>query len=737
MPKHLASSAQPPPGKRITCPDDTSIGTSLKKKLCPTDDAVPDDFDCYHVPDARTRVESCFKFTHEEESNNRLPAKIGIALAGGGSRAAPYAMGTLQALWESGILAQANYISSVSGSSYAAYFLYSHLMANTAGAQPPAGNPADWFRDCIPYKYAGLVYPTDAQNADNFGQYVCSRRIDSVPSQRIYDEDDPFKYQNFIRGNQDIFSKPCFYRETTKGKPWHTFAMLGLETVAQAGPYALANTLFDERLPLSISGNAYRNGIAKTYGSVPRVLNLLHDKALCRGAADATRLQDYTFEDLRQMLDEPSAVLCPTGKGAACARQKRKIPSWIIDTTASSSGRVFDEWNGPSDLPADRREGIDVPQINLRYSVFELSAYGLGSDQYGYLQIQRPGQMPAQPVPISILRATAASGGFADPQERTWKSRTRTAAGGAMYVFGAVWGDDIGNYDYSDADFDRARSVHSLLPYPIYLGHDYRRDGNSLYIHLSDGGQSDNTGIFSLLRRGVTTIIFADAGQDQFGTFGDLCLLRDHLERGDLYHIRLNIVFDDGYPFGESFKLFCKSHTTANQPIFDMQRWPYPVMHARIQPIDDTGADKEKFMVDLFVLKPSLDLRGPVNSGSTVSLGQFVHACQSAGKQTNAIGCGELARRVGCNARGYNGVPCEVIGYLAYQPPSAKCTPIHYPQDSTVLITAHSSFTMYGAYRELAHFAAGQLTLSPDGDIHFEDALRSHLAPVKCVKDEG
>lgn len=59
----------------------------------------------------------------------------GIALSGGGLRAALYSVGALKALYDGGYLQRAEYISAVSGGGYAMYWLY----RNETRAAPPAG----------------------------------------------------------------------------------------------------------------------------------------------------------------------------------------------------------------------------------------------------------------------------------------------------------------------------------------------------------------------------------------------------------------------------------------------------------------------------------------------------------------------------------------------------------------------------------------------------------------------
>lgn len=698
---------------------------------------------CLDIPDAAVRIEKCFALTHPDEAGARPHPTIGIALSGGGSRAAPYAMGVLQGLRETGILTHADYISSVSGGSYAAFFLYSHLIANSTGSDPFVGDADDWFRDCIPKKYGPLAAPDGRENGAELDRQICPDPYDSYSSELVDGHPDPYRYQNFIRGNQSLLTGSCNYQETTISTPVGAYATLFAETLVQALPYFLANTLFDERLPISVSEAAYRHGIRDTYGSVPIILDATYDhsKIKCRDKTLATTLDDYSLEGLRRVVDGPSPALCLNDGDATC--RSHKTPSWIINTTASSSGLVFDAWNDPRAPPKDRPECIDALKvINLRYAVFEISGYAMGSDLYGYFTVSRSPSLPRvfdyrrrtnlSAAPISVLQATAASGGFLDPQQRSMDSAPRTATASLMDMLGIVWGRDIGNYGYTKAEYDAMKGRHSVIPYPFYLGDYYRREGNSLYIHLSDGGQADNTGIYALLRRGVKTIIFADAGQDQGGTFTDLCALRKHLENGDVYGLKLDIEFDEQrYRLGEKFADFCHEYLrTKGKKVagFDLLQWPYPVMHGNIVLKDEDN--NENFNVDLYVLKPSVDLNAAVSINQSITLGEVVATCQFPNK-LNAPACVQLSRQIQCDAKGYVGVPCEVVGFLASQKrrPVCRAKDMEFPQNSTVRATMQSSFTLYGAYRELGRFAASQLRYAPDGAIVLREAMVDRNSP--------
>lgn len=97
------------------------------------------------------------------------------------------------------------------------------------------------------------------------------------------------------------------------------------------------------------------------------------------------------------------------------------------------------------------------------------------------------------------------------------------------------WGTDIPNYNVPDG----RRKLHRALPFPLYwldsayarflgdaAGSPEKEDrARSAFIRLIDGGNGENLGVYSLLKRGVRNIVVADAASDTDGTFSDICAL--------------------------------------------------------------------------------------------------------------------------------------------------------------------------------------------------------------------
>ena len=50
------------------------------------------------------------------------------------------------------------------------------------------------------------------------------------------------------------------------------------------------------------------------------------------------------------------------------------------------------------------------------------------------------------------------------------------------------------------------------------------------YVHLIDGGNTENLGLYSMLRRGAQMIVVADESADKGGRMKDLCNVKSQVE---------------------------------------------------------------------------------------------------------------------------------------------------------------------------------------------------------------
>ena len=69
---------------------------------------------------------------------------------------------------------------------------------------------------------------------------------------------------------------------------------------------------------------------------------------------------------------------------------------------------------------------------------------------------------------------------------------------------------------------EQNRTLHRMLPVPFYYLHGSNDSADSPEIYLTDGGHTDNLGLFALVRRGLGKIIVIDASEDEKGSFDSL-----------------------------------------------------------------------------------------------------------------------------------------------------------------------------------------------------------------------
>jgi len=109
--------------------------------------------------------------------------RIGIALSGGGVRAAFYVAGALEALYEKGILQRANVISTVSGGGYTGYWVYTSQATAEAAAQRQLAFGAPLF--------GAMVFPANMCHLVTHANFVTLPRMAGAAmagsSVRLYD----------------------------------------------------------------------------------------------------------------------------------------------------------------------------------------------------------------------------------------------------------------------------------------------------------------------------------------------------------------------------------------------------------------------------------------------------------------------------------------------------------------------------------------------------------------------
>lgn len=664
--------------------------------------------------------------------------KFGLALAGGGTKASSFSMGVLRGFVQTGLIERVDILSTVSGGSYAGlWFNYRYVLDDPSFRSPGKTSLAtqkSWFQDCYPARYwtrldlAFLGIDKKGQKAElqklglnpcpveNFSNYLGGKDYARDAQAENKDSLDKYRYQNYVRGYQDLFNlgndilgRPAFdYDPTSQSNRLLAYGTpIAFQTLGAMALTIVPNYLFDWEVNLSPTRRVYRDGIARTYGASPVAcydggcLDTEKKKGI-RLEGNVEKAKVIGFDDVRR------------------ASEVKGAPLWVVNATAGEDRSVWDlRKPSPFDLTS-----------------FEFTAHGAGSGLYGY------DFKPKQILP-SPLEASVASAAFLDTQQK-WvgKPPGRNGLAMAMKVFAAEWGVSVRNPNLSDA----AYRTHYALPFPLYYAHYFQATEDSAYIHLSDGGQSENLGAYALVRRHVRTMVLSDHAEDETGTMGDVCRLKNGLPDD------LTLLL----PGLENLDEQCQNNQR-DEYGYNVYQWKSPVLVGCIIPKSQavsqankiamlkreknngegavSGAaptacgkldDSDTYQARVFIIKPAL-----ANKGLLKSLARFTKACFPAEDKNNIepeksadSACSKsiidectAARLEGDDSPMWNSAPppsCEVYSFLklngAKGPGLDKSGCPIFPQYSTVAMTANSSPWMYGAMRDLASYYAERVS---------------------------
>lgn len=710
----------------------------------------------------QTRFPEEWRYLPENDVGDHVP-QLGLALAGGGTKAADFSIGVLQGLEETGLLSHVGVISSVSGGGYAAYWYFARLNERSIkGAEKARIHLPHEFRDCMSSKYTDAdpqqaLTPCPAPNGapHNYTNFE--------PGRDVPNGFDAYRYQNYLRGYQNVFSSgkgpdgeyPFRYVGANDDNPRFKRDVLevGFGSLVLSVVNLLPNVLFDWETQLSISRHYYDSGIYRTFGARPPKCDLA-DSRTCGDDGQAWRAEGQLpevddrldFVRLQKMIEDKQA------------------PLWVINATAGEDRTPWD-FAGPRS-----------PEL----TVFEFTPYRSGSGIYGY----RRGALGD----VWLFRAVSASAAFLDSQQKvTMSAGERFFAAGAMRLTTFDWGmsyinpaigtgtgGDQVDKSWNEPLDQNAQSLvaaHRMLPWPFYYLHYFRAAPDSAYIHLSDGGQSENLGAYSLIRRGVDTLIISDHAHDRSGTMEDICRLRRELkDQGRNVDGqstgRPRMAYELYIPGLKNLARVCESANGLGYDIFD---WNHRILVGCIVPDDRPHTDEQgrplsdenygarvcatlqgtwhsnnrlqqaadgKYWARVIVIKPAFG--GP----------KLMHALDMVMKYCNpqnqedcweavADNCGENhGTRLGGDDEP---VPCEVLGFAVenfFVPggrDSSDGCPV-FPQFSTFSMTLESSPWMYGAMRELARYytrVAASMFVSGTGKINatsFNEKLKEQVA---------
>ena len=647
--------------------------------------------------------------------NGRQRPEFGIALAGGGSKASSFAIGVMAGLADANLLDNANYISSVSGGSYAAYFYYTHrIYPSQRSGQRPKVSSRDLFRDCVRIPQY-FIAPTSLRDQIlAFGGCYTGRL---TPGSWKDTDPPPFnQHQAFLRCQQDVLSPGiCSTQTTLKDSGISGLGLIGSVTLF---PFSnIANTLFDWGYGVSISQRTYRSGIGLAYGSSltdPRQLQAAENgKSLEIRCSPLTKpmASDCHSSSFTHRCPPESAALDPscdaerllsTPDGHAFSFQELRagllqskhsgspLPFWIINAAAPKYRSLFG-W-----LSFD----IDDPTNS---DMFEMTAISHGSPRFGYVST------PVSLHNMNVLDAVVASAAFFDSNQLAYGQPARGILGIGQHLLNFDWGADIPNYNVSDS----RRSFHKTMPLPFYFLDSLHTElqsntlsdedrTRSAFIRLIDGGNAENLGAYALLRRRVKTILISDAAADSNGEFEDICGLARRMQHIPVQQAQSTSTRSASWrlyiPGLANFEEHCQKRRAGEASYYNIRAWnfDFPVLMGCLRlrpanPVSEPCRDLGPHDSRLLIVKPALDLerfvRTQVLPPTKSNKHRTLIACQLPDSSPN-----NWPRPLNCDSS---------VFLLANWSDSNSACPV-FPQHSTAGITMNSSYNLFGAYRELA-----------------------------------
>jgi hypothetical protein len=640
----------------------------------------------------KLRTELEWDFVKKEDGR---PA-LGIALAGGGSKAAAFGVGVLAGLADNDLLDSASYVSSVSGGSYAAYFYYTHRIFPGVPSRGHTERPSSqqMFWDCVLRRPDNLAEPSVLKAINAYGPCASQDLLPDWASAPAGTPRQENKYQALLRCEQDVFNPGiCTTDVTSRDSGINSVA--GAATVTLFPANFFSAILFDWGYAVSPSALTYRRGIGVGFGSTasnPRILiGAQKFNKVEIPCAPGVNDNGYARDCKREWLwVEPKALTFQELRAGLLESRKpgsTPMPFWVINAAAPKYRSELGWWT---------RGTADTTNSDM----FEMTAVSHGSGRYGYVPA------PVELHNMDVLDAVGASAAFLDSSQLKYRHPVmRGTIGGLLRFFNLDWGRDIPNYNVSDA----RRSVHKALPFPLYYldsayekvfgtaaGSKEKTDRiRSAFIRLVDGGNAENLGVYSLLKRQVRTIVIADAAADDAGDFSDICALKSRLKAAPStipHHLYI--------PGLDGLDAHCQMYERGKEGGYDLRAWPfsYPVLMGCLRLEEQpSGTDPCRGIKDtetrLVIVKPAIHLEHIITRqfrvptpGSTADE-PIITRCLLPGGNP-----GEDTPLMNCDTAAF-----IVQSWIDHR---NQCQA--FPQHSTVKMTVNSSATLFGAYRELA-----------------------------------
>lgn len=408
--------------------------------------------------------------------------ELGLSLSGGGMRSATFSIGVLAGLHKQGILNHIDIVSSVSGGSYANLWLTNQLYG-AANYPNQTTSTEELFRSYYVYKAV--------RDSPDIEPMLRSRNADQTSR----------RFQTYIENNSYLItnSQDSYYGEFIDKTSYITEMTARTALWIPSVPLNLiANGVFRWQVNLNPWESAYQQGIERTFGAYPT------------GWHSASMDRQPSYNEL------------------AGAAKRGEIPFFIINTTAAYGGSF--EWLRTSDFAGFNSDLASV--------VYEFSPLAYGNTAFGYCDYQDRKNRETYGVPChpadapKLAEAAMMSGAAVDALKL---SDLPLAYVGIDATTDAL-NLSLGRYLANPRVEPTTRAWHKALPFPFYLAINQKYDETRDSVYLSDGGHSENLGMYALVKRRVKNIITIDAeheatssGDKRMAVFDALQRLRCHL----------------------------------------------------------------------------------------------------------------------------------------------------------------------------------------------------------------
>ena len=572
---------------------------------------------------------------------------LGLSLSGGGTRSASFSMGVLAGLADEtpdfkkalnendasfSVLQQLDYLSTVSGGGYTGYWYISKLFEHYDNSGFSLESSKSLFEDCYPTGYGdGFTLYKGSENYfyDNCRSNVSRNNRDYMFQTQVVQQSDLlFHYQDSA-----ALYLPYAKAKATRFGEWT--ANIGMQLLS-IPLHNVFNSLFNAQLEISPIEYSYRKGIERTFGLAP--IDLTHTRVDDKKYANSDSFlwmpnfatKSFTFRELASHTrDSRTACSTEQSKSGNCFR----LPIWIINTTAAQPRNLCSVF-------AENEKNVE--------HIFENTPFSFGSDLYGYVNSSFDQMYVQRLVQLYVAALDNQFESFTSP---FWTS--------LIHLANLNLGASINNYNQY-----REPSLLNYLPFPLYCINSVNQEKASSNIYLSDGGHSENTGAYALIKRGVKNIIISDATFDPQQNWDDLKKLATTLKQNHGLTLTLE---------GEEI----------SDPRFDP-----------CQQYVDCNGEKRKLLKHIF--------EGQVDGFDSSFLGSND---KKVSIKVFYIKTGLVEKYINENCENPNYYPCSVYRFFINN------RDVDFPHHSTERTAANFSQSIYFAYRDLGRFISTKLYL--------------------------